>query len=102
MGTGAIRIVAFTFLVPKKLVVIDSVDMRDYLGNTVAEKIDLHTNGGGAPVTDEKHGKVVEENIAAQEIKPIEGAEFVAEEVLTKEEVQSQKRLAWVFLNAGA
>lgn len=66
----------------------------------MAKKIDLHTNAG-VLVTDEKHGKVVEENIAAQELKPIEGAEFVAE-VLTKEEAQFQKRLAWVFLNAGA
>jgi hypothetical protein len=46
----------------------------------------------------EKHGKVVEENVAAQELKPIEGEEYVVEEALTKDEIQCQKRLAWISL----
>jgi uncharacterized integral membrane protein len=53
----------------------------------------------------EKHdgiaGRVVEENAAAEELKPIEGEEYVAEEALTPEEVKSQKRLAWSTLIIG-
>jgi len=43
----------------------------------------------------------VEENAAAEELKPIEGEEYVAEEALTPEEVKSQKRLAWSTLVTG-
>lgn len=58
------------------------------------EKTDLPTDMEGAPGTDPKHGRIVEENVAAQELKTIGGEEYVAKEALAKDEVQPQKWFA--------
>jgi Na+/proline symporter len=105
LGMGAVSIVTFTFLVPnkKKLVVIEATEGVDSRGNNVAEKMDVLSNmeQAGSEKRDGRAGKVVEENAAAEELKPIEGEEYVAEEALTPEEVKSQKRLAWSTLAIG-
>jgi hypothetical protein len=72
----------------------------DSKGNTVPEKIDVPNDMEQAP-NDKPAGKVVEENAATEELKPIEGEEYVAEEALTPEEVSSQKILAWSTLIIG-
>lgn len=55
----------------------------------------------GSEKRDGMAGRIVEENAAADELKPIEGEEYVAEEALTPEEVKSQKPLAWSTLIIG-
>ena len=105
LGMGAVSIAVFTFMVPnkKKLVVIDAVEDINRTRNARPEKNDLPTDSeGGTSASPEKHEKIVEENMAAQELKAIGGEEYVAEEALTKDEVRSQKRLAWASLVVGS
>jgi len=105
LGMGLVSIVIFTFLVPnhKKLVVIEASERVDSRGNTVPEKMNVSNDmeQAGSEKRDGTAGRVVEENAAAEELKPIEGEEYVAEEALTPEEVKSQKRLAWSTLVTG-
>jgi hypothetical protein len=101
LGMGAVSIVIFAFLLlnRKKLVVIEATE-ADSKGNTVLEKINVPNNMEQAS-NDKPAGKVVEENAATEELKPIEGEEYVAEEALTPEEVSSQEILAWSTLIIG-
>jgi hypothetical protein len=102
---GAVGIVIFTFLVPnkQKLVVIEASEEVDARGNTVPEKMDVPNDieQAGSEKRDGMAGRVVEENAPAEELKPIEGEEYGAEEALTPEEVKSQKTLAWSTLITG-
>jgi Na+/proline symporter len=101
LGMGGVCIVLFTFLVPnkKKLVVIEGT-VQDNGTGIGGEKSELPTDTK-ATISDKKTGRVVEENDAAQDLKPIEGEEYVPEEALSAEEVRSQKRMAWLSLLIG-
>jgi Na+/proline symporter len=105
LGMGAVSMVIFTFLVPnkKKLVIIEASEEVDSEGNTAPQKTDVSRDmeQAGSEKRDGMAGRVVEQNAAAEELKPIKGEEYVAEEALTPEEVKSQKRLAWSTLTIG-
>jgi urea-proton symporter len=101
LGMGAVSIVVFTLLVlnKKKLVVIEEVGEETLL--TV-----LQSRRNIFQVTRRRlllRNKLIWwKNAAAQDLKPIEGEEYVAEEALTPDEVKSQKRLAWWSLLIGS
>ncbi|KUJ16851.1 urea transporter [Mollisia scopiformis] len=101
LGMGGVRVILFTFLVPnkKKLAIIEATPELESTGGARAEKTDLPVDSEASP--DHKIGRVVEENVAAQDLKPIEGEEYVPEEALTLDEVKSQKRMAWLSLIIG-
>ncbi|RDW88318.1 urea transporter [Coleophoma cylindrospora] len=104
LGMGGLCVILFTFLVPnkKKLVVVEarSSEASPDKFTVGAKNTELDAEGLGEA---EKDGSnVVEENAAAQDLKPIGGEEYVPVEALTKEEAKSQQKLALVSLIVGA
>ncbi|KAH6673691.1 solute symporter family transporter [Halenospora varia] len=109
LGMGAVSIVVFSFLVPnkKKFVIVEGIqgnqDANNPTSEVATEKKDISKDVEGLADQEKFAGeRVIEANADAEELKPIEGEEYVAENALTVEEVKSQKRLAWVSLTVGS